>query len=485
MFKRTLKIILIFLPYVFLVLLLYLAKSYSYLFFHVTVELFSILVALAVYMLMWNARVFLKNYYFLFMGIGFAFVGAIGFFHMLAYKGMPVFIGFDANLPTQLWIAQRYLLTLILLIAPIFFKRKFNATFVFAVFFSITLFILSSIFYWKIFPTSYVEGVGLTQFKIVSEIIIIFLFILAAVNLTRFKKGLDRITYTLLIFSIILNVISELCFALYVGVFDFFNMTGHIVMLFSYYLVYRAIIQIGLTQPYNLLFLELEQSGRRKDEFLGIASHELKNPVTSIKLYTQLLINQLKKSKDPNNLFLSKRIDDQIDKITNLINDLLNVSKIEAGKLTYNFNTVNYSALIKQIVSEQQRLSPKNKIVLKTPEKITLNVDKDRIAQVLINLINNAVKYSPVNKKVEIYIIKNADNVTTKVRDFGIGIPKSQQLLIFEKYYRTGRDEKTTPGMGLGLYIAREIIKHHQGKIGVESTKGKGSTFYFTLPLKH
>ncbi len=179
---------------------------------------------------------------------------------MLAYKGMGVFQGFDANLPTQLWIAARYMEGLSFLIAPFFFRRRLNQNLVFAIYVAATFFLLNSIFYWNIFPDCFIEGSGLTPFKKISEYIIILIFAVSVVMLLRYRREFEREVLRLLAASIFLAILAELSFTFHISVYGLSNMIGHFFTLISFYLIYRAIVITGLTRPFDLLFKNLSQS---------------------------------------------------------------------------------------------------------------------------------------------------------------------------------------------------------------------------------
>lgn len=225
---------------------------------------------------------------------------------------------------------------------------------------------------------------------------------------------------------------------------------------------------------------ELEE---RKDEFISIASHELKTPITTIKGYTQLLNQFLKESKDKKPLIYISKMDDQLDRLTKLVNDLLDVSKIQAGKLELHKEKVDLKGLIEGVAADMS-LVDHHKVTAEIDSKeLIVWVDKYHISTVLVNLISNAIKYSPKSNKVIVKTTNNKDNVVIKVEDFGIGISKRDQEKIFKKFFRAdNRIRQSFSGLGLGLYIAWEIVKQHQGSIWVESIKGNGTSFYFKLP---
>ena len=222
----------------------------------------------------------------------------------------------------------------------------------------------------------------------------------------------------------------------------------------------------------------------RKDDFLSIASHELKTPVTSLKAYTQLLQMDAIENADKRRESMLAKMDSQIDKLTSLITDLLDTSKMQNGKLIYNKTFFQLNELVKEIVDEIQVTNASHQITIEKNIPLQLYADRERISQVLSNLLSNAIKYCPDCKEIIVRLEKKGEMAICSVQDFGNGILKAQQDKIFERFYRvTGNNLHTYPGLGLGLFIAKEIIERHHGKIWFESEEGKGSTFYFSIPI--
>src|SRR5579863_5174729 len=229
---------------------------------------------------------------------------------------------------------------------------------------------------------------------------------------------------------------------------------------------------------------EQKRLEERKDEFISMASHELKTPITSLKGFTQILQSRFKKLADEESLRFLTIMDTQLNKLTKLINDLLDVSKIQQGKLVYREDLFDLDALVQEIVENLQAGISTHQLLIEGRTGAQVCGDRDRIGQVLINLITNAIKYSPRADKVIIRVSKDQENAIVSVQDFGIGIAAAHHEQIFERFYQvTDPEEKTYPGLGMGLYISNEIIKRHHGQMRVESRKGHGSTFSFTLPL--
>lgn len=221
---------------------------------------------------------------------------------------------------------------------------------------------------------------------------------------------------------------------------------------------------------------------KQKDDFIGIASHELKTPVTTISAYAQLLARQVQENTDTHYLPLVNKLSKQVERLNSLINDLLDATKMISGKLQLNHSKFCFDELVKEAV-EDFRLTTTKQIVLRQGNSCKVWADKDRVEQTIFNLLSNAVKFSPVSDRIDVNTYQQGDEVIFEIRDYGIGIEREEHQKIFEQFYRSAEPMSYTfPGIGLGLYISSEIIKREGGRMGVESTPGKGSTFSFTLP---
>ncbi len=223
----------------------------------------------------------------------------------------------------------------------------------------------------------------------------------------------------------------------------------------------------------------------RKDEFISIASHELKTPVTTIKGYIQLLQMGYKNQADDNTSLLLSRADAQVTKLTRLIEDLLDVKKIETGQLAFHIEDFSFNDLILETVEEMSRGLSVQKIIYHPGMDCIIEGDRLKIAQVITNLIGNASKYSSSETTIYIKTVITGNRVRFYIKDEGIGIPPDQQDRVFERFFRVKtQGENTYSGMGLGLYICSDIIKRHKGTVGFESEINKGSVFYFELTIK-
>ncbi|MBN2026893.1 MAG: PAS domain S-box protein [Actinobacteria bacterium] len=254
---------------------LFVISRNNYLLFHGIAEIFSSLVAFTIFVLAWHTRSYTENDYLLFLGIAYLFVGMLDLVHMLAYSGMGVFGGYGTNLATQLWISARYIEAASLLLAPFFLARRLRVWTDVAVYSAVSFFVIISIFYLDIFPTCFVEGTGLTPFKRISEYVISLILIAAIVALFRKRDEFDPRVFWLMVSSISITVASELCFTLYQDPYAFFNLMGHFLKIISFYLIYLAIIETGLEEPYELLFKELSEKGKRKKAILDATADSL------------------------------------------------------------------------------------------------------------------------------------------------------------------------------------------------------------------
>ena len=252
----------------------------------------------------------------------------------------------------------------------------------------------------------------------------------------------------------------------------------------TFYRIYeqsRKLIEIQ-----SALLEEIEyrkQAEYKKDEFISIASHELKTPLTSVKGYVQLLERSIDKGDVETVKKHLNKAQTQLEKLNNLIADLLDISKIESGKLKFNKQNFHMGDLLKNIVEVMAQSFPEYKISINGQADQVIFGDEMRIEQVIINFLTNAIKYSPGTDEVQINVRQKGDRMYIGVRDYGIGIAPEQQQNLFEKFYRVEETALHFQGLGIGLYISAEIIRRHGGEVGVESTLGEGSEFFFEIPL--
>ncbi len=247
-----------------LILIFQISVRQNYLLFHTIVELFSIVVAFAVFIITWNARKMLDNNYLYFVGVAYLFVGGLDLLHTITFKGMNIIPGtiYYAN---QFWVATRFLEAMTLVLGFWFLNRKkvLNGDLTFIIYTLISVFIILTILYWKIFPVCFVDGAGQTSFKIYAEYAIIILLFAAGYLLYRFRESFSRSVFLYLSMSLFFTIVSEFCFTLYISNYSFTNEMGHYAKLISFFLIYKANVETGFSKPAGLIFKNLKDNEQK------------------------------------------------------------------------------------------------------------------------------------------------------------------------------------------------------------------------------
>ena len=472
----------------------YLSSLYSYLLFHSLVELFSIVVAFGIFMLAWNSRRFLDNNYLLFIGIAYFFIGGLDLIHTLAYKGMGVFPGYGSNLPTELWIAARYVESSSLLIAPLVLGRKLRPGFVFLGYAVGISLLLATIFYWNVFPQCFVEGVGLTSFKKVSEYIISLILIGSMILLLRSRRQFDRGVLRLLVASIAITIGSELAFTFFVDLYGLSNLIGHLFKILSFYLIYKALIEIGLGKPYDLLFRNLKQSEEslaRSNTELGIinkeleafsysVSHDLRVPLRAIDGFSNALLEDYAGSLGKEGQHYLHRVRDGVKNMNQLIDDLLNLSRL--GRRPMNKKEAKLETIAQAAYKSLEHEWRKRKVDFAAQQLSSVSVDPHLMQIVFTNLLSNSLKFtrSRANAKIEVGSETKDGEEVFFIKDNGVGFDMKHADKLFSPFQRLHSREEYE-GTGVGRATVRRIIHRHGGRIWVESKPGSGTTIYFTV----
>ncbi|MEJ5962368.1 hybrid sensor histidine kinase/response regulator [Pedobacter immunditicola] len=252
----------------------------------------------------------------------------------------------------------------------------------------------------------------------------------------------------------------------------------------TFYRIYEQSRKLIDVQKALLHEIEIRKKAEnKKDEFISIASHELKTPLTSVKGYVQLLERSIDKGDLPTVKRHLQKAQVQLEKLNDLIADLLDISKVESGKLEFNQKNFFIDELLDNVMEIIQQSNPDFKIIKNGSILLPVYGDETRIEQVIINFLTNAIKYSPGTQEITINLRREEERIYVGVRDYGIGIDECQQKNVFEKFFRVEETAIQFQGLGIGLYISAEIIQRHGGEIGVKSKIGEGSEFYFYLPL--
>ena len=228
----------------------------------------------------------------------------------------------------------------------------------------------------------------------------------------------------------------------------------------------------------------IKEVDQRKDEFINAASHELKTPVTTMKVYTQMLMDLMTSIGHDQGKVYTLKIEQQTNKLLKLISNLLDLTKIQANRFELEKEDFNFRELMDELIENHEATITTHTIELIGDCDFVLRADRDRIGQVLYNLIDNAKKYSPHADKITIKVTRTDQELKIEITDYGIGISPEDQARIFERFYRAGFEHKTSfPGLGIGLFLSMQIIREHHGHLNVKSSPGQGSTFALSLPL--
>jgi len=585
---------------------LYFSSWYNYLLFHSIAEIFSILVAFGIFIIAWSARRLLDNSFFIFIGIAFLFIGLLDLAHTLAYSGMGVFPEYGADLATQLWVGARYIQGLSLLIAPLFIGRRLRTNWLLGGYSLVTALLLVSIFYWRNFPVCFVEGAGLTPFKIASEYIISLLLAGAVFTMWGKRRQFDSSVLRFLLAAILVTIASELAFTLYQSPYGLPNLIGHFLKIVAFYLIYKAIIVTGLVKPYDLLFRDLKQSEERyrdlyeeapnayfsvgtngyiiranrraaellgysrvdmvgrpvadlhadtpsgkdkaqrlfqgflageeihdeevemrradgssvwvnlsarpikdeegrviasrsvvtditehkkldrlKDDFISLVSHELRSPLTVIMGAINTVLSEGGHLSQEETRQLLNDASLESEALSHLLGNLLELSRAQADRLVLYAEAVNINRVIQDTVERIERQSSVHQFVVSLPPELPpVYADPLRLERIFYNLLENAVKYSPGGGEVRVTVRRDGEQLVIGVSDQGVGISQADQARLFAPFQRLEESHTSgTRGVGLGLLVCQRLVEAHGGRIWVESEPGRGSTFFFTLPL--
>jgi signal transduction histidine kinase len=223
----------------------------------------------------------------------------------------------------------------------------------------------------------------------------------------------------------------------------------------------------------------------RKNDFIAMVSHELKTPLTTLKGYVQLLNTKVTEKDEKFRFNALNKIETQVNKMTEMINSFLNVSRLESSKINLNKRFFFLNDLIDDVTEEIELHASCNDLTItKDLKQVRVHADQEKINVVISNLISNAIKYSPLEKKIHIQCDLQENNALVSVKDEGMGIATADLEKLFERYFRVKNNQtRQISGFGIGLYLSYEIIERHHGKIWAESEIGKGATFYFSIPL--
>jgi signal transduction histidine kinase len=472
----------------------------NYLLFHILAEFFSIIILFTLFTITWNVKKYLGSGYLLFIGLAGLFIGILDLLHTITFKGMNI-IPSPIYYANQFWIATRFFESLVILTGFLFVAKKeiIRVNLLMLIYGLITGAIILSILVFEVFPACYIDGIGQTPFKIYSEYVIINILFIALYFLSRNKTHFEKDIHQLILWSIIFAIVSEFCFTLYIGNYDFINKIGHVFKILSFYMIFKANVQSGFKKPIETFFhdlkiseekvkvynLELEKQIATKNRLFSIVAHDLKNPFTILMGYTEYLLDNHDSLKVDERKNIIRTVYETSEETYRLLENLLSWSRAQTNTLSWNPVDFDIMELLDEcylLVSGQANL--KKIEFIKDYSSAIVTADRDMSMTIVRNLLSNAVKFTRKEGKVTIRTNKADQFLRISIEDTGVGIPaeKITSLLQLDKNQST-RGTENESGTGLGLILCAEFITLNKGELTIESEIHKGSVFSFTLPL--
>lgn len=468
--------------------------SSHYLLFHAYAEGFSIVIAIVMFIITWNSRHVIDNYYLYFIGLTYLFVANFDFLHTLGYSGMNVFPDYDfyAN---QLWVVGRFMESISLLLGFYFLKRKkrVNAIWVMVIYAIISTIFILLILVFKVFPECFIEGVGQTPFKIVSELIIIGILSLAIVGLYKNKDRFPKAILYSLLLSFIVTIISELFFTIYIHNYGISNILGHFAKIVSFYLIYRSIIKTGINEPYQVIFnnlnekkMELQRLNEEKTQLFSVLAHDLRNPFNGLLNLSQIIYDEYDELPPEELKTFIKDIYVSSRSLFTITDNLLEWSRINLENLNIKRERVRLLEII-QKTQEMLKLPLESKRIKLVPmglEDVTLMADKQSLFIIFRNIISNAMKFSFENSRIEITHNDLGQEVQIEIKDYGIGMTKHKLKSLSNSLITSTPGTQHETGTGLGINIIKKHLELNQGKMTIKSVENEGTTVVLSFPKK-
>jgi signal transduction histidine kinase len=478
------------LPPLAILLVLYLSSFYSFLLFHSLVELGTILLSFAIFVFTWNTRQYLDNNYLLFIGISFLALLIIDTTNMLVYRGIDIFPQATANMTAQLEIVIRLVHALSFLLALYFLMRNINIYLVMAGYALCLILIFTSIFYWDNFPIVFIEGKGITDFKIWGEYISSLILVIAAIGLVANSSNFKQEVLVFLIIAILAIAVEGLVLTRTDYQPD--NIIHHIVKIISFYLVYKAIIETGLQRPLSILMrnlkrsqeeqwqvsLKLAEQNEELEAFAHTVAHDLKNPISAI-LMAAVAASDPALDEREKKSFLAD-IKGTAVKMNSITDNLMMLARVRKSEI--HLEALDMQEILNSVFVRLRPMIQEHQAEIHSQQDWPAAVGyAPWIEEVWANYLSNAIQYGGEPPCIQIGATTQPDGMLRFwIRDNGSGIPLEEQSKLFKPFSQI--QTLKSIGHGLGLSIVRRIIERLDGQVGVESQPGQGSTFYFTLP---
>jgi signal transduction histidine kinase len=481
---------------------LWLTSASSYLLFHSIVEMTSVAIAAAVFMISWSSRGYPETQPFVLLGIGYLFVAILDLLHTLSYKGMIV-IPPGQDYATKLWVAARGLQAVVTFAFVLLARsrRTSPSPLAFLLVGGAAAVAVLSIFVWNVFPLCFVEGEGVTLFKKLSEYAISAILVASIALLVRGKGSISSQERRLLAGAFSLNVASELVFTLYVSAYGYQNMIGHLLKLGSFALAYQALFSTKVRSRLSLIAelrsstarleksdAELRSANLSKDKFFSILAHDLRNPISGILSLSELLAVRSDHLDRQRIREMSSFIHEGAEKSSELLECVLQWARAQSGKLEVKPSLIPLAELCEGIVSLQQPAARVKGVTLEAhvrPDAMAW-ADENMMATVLRNLLSNAIKFTSQGGTASVVSAPEGEWERLTVTDTGRGMSPEEQRQLFRidtQFSCAGTNGEQ--GAGMGLILCGELVGLNGGTIEVRSEAGKGSSFTVSLPRGH
>ena len=472
---------------------LYLGRMHNYLLFHSLAEIFSVAVACGVFMVSWNSRErdSPESRSLAYLGIGFLFTAVLDIFHLLTYHGMGV-MDATQDYATKFWLAARYLQTASLLVFAFALRTRFRPSYqaLFAAFGAATILFILLILRWNAFPTAFVEGVGLTPFKIISEYAISALLALALLLILRAPMSEPLVAH-LLAASLGLTIASELLFTLYVRSDGLANLLGHYLKIAAFFLTYQALIAhqvrnyLATIQELEAAEAALQEVNAAKDKFFSILGHDLRNPLSGLQTVSELLASRYDELSDAERRRFAGMLREAADQSLALTNSLLLWVRSQTGRIPWKPEDIDLAQACEDAIAQLRAAAERKQVRLENevPRDTRVYADGNMLSTVLRNLLSNAVKFTPGGGLVRVASEAIDGQLATRVTDTGVGIdPQDMDKLFRIDAHLSRRGTEGEAGNGLGLILCREFVEKNGGRIWACDNPDGGSCFIFTLP---
>jgi signal transduction histidine kinase len=471
----------------------------NYLAFHGLAEMFSIAIAAAAFLVAWNSRDYPHARPLLRLALGLGFVALIDFFHLLTYSGMGVFVP-PRDYATKLWVAGRGLQAAVFAFFALSLGsgRELRPQPYLAVLAAVTGLLIGSILYGSWFPDCFVEGSGLTPFKVTSEYVVSAAFAGSAFLMHRRRGFLHGSVYQALSWSLALTIASELTFTLYATVTGIANLIGHLLKIAAYYFAYLALVAEQVRRRIELIRQledtraslqarerDLEEANEAKDRFYTVIAHDMRNAIGGLKTTADLLALHDGTLGDADRRMLVGILREGSQQALGLLERLLLWGRSRTGRLEISPRAVVLRDLVEDILEEVSVDAGRKQVSVSSnvPSGVVVHADPEIVGTILRNLLNNAVKFTPPGGKVVVKSCEQQGRIAVSVADTGVGMaPAALRELLRGGSPGTTLGTASEPGTGLGLLVCREFAEKSGGAITGETAPGQGTTFTFTLP---